>query len=172
MNNLLNKTAPSTVSAKSYECHIHEKNPHNDWNPVSCVRVAVCTPESHLRGKGSGQCVRVLLVVGGGSLRLLSDWLLCTCLSTLLFRSSSVVMIFHCRNRHKEQTSRHCHSGATREGIIPNPNSREVSQNTFYISCGITFIKLAFRTTVGSGDSFGLISWIIPPPPISPPPLF
>lgn len=59
----------------------------------------------HLRGKGSGRCVRGLLAVGGGSLRLLRDWLLCTCLSTLLFRSSSVVMIFHCHNKHKEHTS-------------------------------------------------------------------
>ncbi len=56
---------------------------------------------THLRGNGSGQCVRGLLAVGGGSLRLLSDWLLCTCLSTLLFRSSSVVMVFHCQGKRR-----------------------------------------------------------------------
>lgn len=48
---------------------------------------------AHLRGKGSGRGLRGLLGVGGGSRRLLRDWLLCTCLSTLLFRSSKVVMI-------------------------------------------------------------------------------
>lgn len=35
------------------------------------------------------------LVLAGGSLRVLRDWLLCTCLSTLLFRSSSVDMLVH-----------------------------------------------------------------------------
>ena len=47
---------------------------------------------TYLWGRGPGQCVRGLLGVDGVSLLLLSDWLLCTCLSTLLFRSSKAVM--------------------------------------------------------------------------------
>lgn len=84
------------VSTKIHKCHIKQlQHPQKSWCPVT-----------HLRGRGSGQCVRGLLAVGGGSLLLLSDWLLCTCLSTLLFRSSSVVMIFHCRNRQQRATLR------------------------------------------------------------------
>lgn len=50
---------------------------------------------THLRDKGSGQWLRGLPAAGGDSLRLLNDWLLCTCRKTLLFRSSSVVMALH-----------------------------------------------------------------------------
>lgn len=60
-----------------------------------------CGVKAHLRGKGSGRGLRGLLGVAGGSRRLLRDWLLCTCLSTLLFRSSKVVMIPHCRRTNK-----------------------------------------------------------------------
>lgn len=56
---------------------------------------------AHLRGRGSGRGLRGLLGVAGGSRRLLRDWLLCTCLSTLLFRSSKVVMAAHCRRSNK-----------------------------------------------------------------------
>lgn len=73
--------------------HVKKKGRNRTGCHVSGI---VCTPATHLRGKGSGRCARGLLGVGGDSLRVLRDWLLCTCLSTLLFRSSSVVMVLHC----------------------------------------------------------------------------
>lgn len=65
---------------------------------VRCC-INVLTSATHLRGKGSGYCVRGLLAVDAVSLRLLSDWLLCTCRSTLLLRSNSVVMVIDCQKK-------------------------------------------------------------------------
>lgn len=106
-----------------------------------------CTAGTHLRGKGSGQCVRGLLAVGGGSLRLRSDWLLCTCLSTLLFRSSSVVMIVHCQDGHTE-SRRH----------TPESKHFKVQQRDHIYEPVVSW------NTISLGDSFSLISRIITSP--------
>lgn len=130
------------------------------WTPSKVDRIVTTDedpvinnePRTHLRGNGSGQCVRGLLAVGGGgSLRLLSDWLLCTCRSTLLFRSSSVVMMFHCWGKKKAQKSKQsrlrCQSLIGKSSIL---GTWVKNTSNFSSVARVVFIKL--ENTVGWGD--------------------
>lgn len=57
------------------------------------VQTHLCTMVPERRASVGG--LPPALVLAGGSLLALRDWLLCTCLSILLFRSSSVDMLVH-----------------------------------------------------------------------------
>lgn len=86
---------PATPPQETGRASVAAQKGHEGTNPTE-TRGETREKRAHLWGKGSGRGRRGLLGVDGGSRRLLRDWLLCTCLSTLLFRSSNVVMIPHC----------------------------------------------------------------------------